>query len=75
MGSGRSGELEEFLDDVEDSEGHDTTEGADLDGRKRVNKKPVKGPKTAAWRDIEDINEAKRLKRALGEFFDDDKSK
>ena len=75
MGSGRSGELEEFLDDVEDSEGNDNAEGTDVDGRKRINKKPVKGPKTAAWRDIEDINEAKRLKRVLSDFYDDDKSK
>ena len=70
----RSGELEEFLDDAEDFEGNDAQE-ADPDARKRAKKPPAKGPKTTAWRDIEDLHEAKRLKRALSEFYDDDKEK
>jgi hypothetical protein len=71
MGNSRSGELEEFLDDAEEFEGNESSE-VDVDSRKRA-KKPVKGPKTTAWRDIEDRLEAKRLKRALSEFYDDDK--
>jgi len=71
MGNARSGDLDEFLDDAEEFEGNEGNE-VDVDSRKRA-KKPVKGPKTTAWRDIEDLHEAKRLKRALSEFYDDEK--
>ena len=71
MGNARSGDLEGFLDDAEEFESADGADATDADARKRI-KKPVKGPKTTAWRDIEDHNEGKRLKRALSEFYDDE---
>lgn len=67
----RTGELEGFLDDADAFDGGEET--GDTDRRRAANRKPQpKGPKTTAWRDIEDKKEAQRLKRALGEFYDED---
>ena len=69
--SNRSGDLEGFLDDADAYE--PTEDAGDTDRRRSANRKPQpKGPKTTAWRDIEDKKEAQRLKRALGEFYDED---
>lgn len=68
----RSGDIEGFLDDADAYDGGE--EGGGEDRRRSANRKPPpKGPKTTAWRDIEDKKEAARLKRALSEFYDDEK--